>query len=96
MAKKAEEQGIKKELVIRNALGLHARAATRLVETASRFVSEISLEKDGNLVDAKADVLSLIALECAQGSTVRVRAKGEDSRAAVQALSELFNNNFGE
>ena len=95
MKVKNKERGIDKELVIRNSLGLHARAAARIVELASQYESFISLEKDGNVVDAKS-VLSLLTLECPMGSKVLLRAEGEDSRAAVEALTGLITNNFGE
>ncbi|MEE9515925.1 MAG: HPr family phosphocarrier protein [Candidatus Adiutricales bacterium] len=95
MKVKNKESGIDKELVIRNSLGLHARAAARIVELASQYESFISLEKDGNVVDAKS-VLSLLTLECPMGSKVLLRAEGEDSRAAVEALTDLITNNFGE
>ncbi|MEE9436213.1 MAG: HPr family phosphocarrier protein [Candidatus Adiutricales bacterium] len=95
MKVKNKERGIDKELVIRNSLGLHARAAARIVELASQYESFISLEKDGNVVDAKS-VLSLLTLECPMGSKVLLRAEGEDSRAAVEALTDLITNNFGE
>jgi phosphotransferase system HPr (HPr) family protein len=95
MKVKNKERGIDKELVIRNSLGLHARAAARIVELASQYESFISLEKDGNVVDAKS-VLSLLTLECPMGSKVLLRAEGEDSCAAVQALTDLITNNFGE
>jgi len=92
---KAKEPGTNKELVISNSLGLHARAAAQLVKLASQFDSIISIEKDGNVVDAKS-VLSLITLECPMGSKVLVHATGEDSEAAVEALESLIQNNFGE
>lgn len=95
MKAKNKESGIDKELVIRNRLGLHARAAARIVELASQYESYISLEKDGSVVDAKS-LLSLLTLECAMGSKVVLRAEGEDSRAAVEALTDLITNNFGE
>jgi len=92
---KPKASGINKELVISNSLGLHARAAAQLVKLASQFDSVISLEKDGNVVDAKS-VLSLLTLECPLGSKVYVHAEGEDSEAAVEALEHLIQNNFGE
>ncbi|MBW2622228.1 MAG: HPr family phosphocarrier protein [Deltaproteobacteria bacterium] len=92
---KTKTSGVNKELVIRNSLGLHARAAAQLVKLAAQFDSVISFEKDGNVVDAKS-VLSLLTLECPMGSKVLVHATGEDSEAAVEALENLILNNFGE
>jgi phosphocarrier protein len=84
-----------RDVTINNSLGLHARAAVRLVEMAERYKSEIRMEKDGQGVDAKS-VLSLLTLECPPGCRVRLRARGADSRLALDALTELIENKFGE
>ena len=83
------------ELTISNRLGLHARAAARLVQLAQQYQSEITLEKEGEAVDAKS-VLSLLALECPFGTRVSVRAVGEDAMSAVNAIVDLINEKFGE
>jgi phosphocarrier protein HPr len=82
-------------LAIANRLGLHARAAAQLVQLAQQYQSEISLEKNGVTADAKS-VLSLLTLECPAGTHIVVRAVGEDSSPAVQAVAELIANKFGE
>ena len=82
-------------LAIANRLGLHARAAAQLVQLAQTFQCEIFLEKNGESADAKS-VLSLLTLECPIGTNVVVRAVGDDSRPAVQAVAELITNKFGE
>ncbi len=82
-------------LAIVNRLGLHARAAAQLVQLAQNYQSEISLEKNGIAADAKS-VLSLLTLECPVGTNIVVRAVGEDSSPAVQAVAELIANKFGE
>jgi len=84
-----------KQVVIKNNLGLHARAAARLVETAKRYNSEVWLEKSGQTVDAKS-VISLLTLECPPGSKVLIKAQGPDSQLAIEAISELIDNDFGE
>ena len=84
-----------KELTICNSLGLHARAAAKLVETADRFTSEIFMEKNGHTADAKS-VLSLLTLECPMGSKVTVSAEGNDCQLAIDALAELIESKFGE
>lgn len=84
------------ELVIKNNFGLHARAAARLMEVAKPFDAEISLEKNGESVDVKDSVMSILTLECPIGSKVTVRAIGPDSQIAVEAIKELVENNFGE
>ena len=83
------------ELVIANRLGLHARAAARLVQVTDRFQAEVVMEKDGEVADAKS-VLSLLTLECPMGTRVVVRASGHDSGAALEAVVELIHNKFGE
>ncbi|MCS6797877.1 MAG: HPr family phosphocarrier protein [Myxococcota bacterium] len=81
--------------VIVNALGLHARAATRLVQLASRFASEVELEKDGMRANAKS-VMGVLLL-CGQvGSRIEVRARGPDARQAVEAIGKLIADRFGE
>ena len=82
-------------MAIANRLGLHARAAAQLVQLAQKFQCEVFLEKNGESADAKS-VLSLLTLECPIGTNVVVRAVGDDSRPAVQAVAELIANKFGE
>ncbi|MBU2550933.1 MAG: HPr family phosphocarrier protein [Proteobacteria bacterium] len=84
-----------RQMVISNRLGLHARAAGRLVETASRFESIIVLEKNGQSADAKS-VIDLLGLECPMGTRVLISASGADSDQAVETLAELIENKFGE
>ncbi len=84
-----------RELTIINRLGLHARAAARLVEVARQYQAEVALEKNGESVDAKS-VISLLTLECPLGTRVVVRAKGDDSAQALSAVVDLIENKFGE
>jgi len=86
---------IARELLIQNRLGLHARAAARLVELARRFHSEMAVEKDGQSVDAKS-VVALLSLECPIGTKVVVKAWGDDADQAVAAVAVLIENRFGE
>lgn len=90
-----EGPSVERELTIGNRLGLHARPAARLAEVAVRFASEIWLEKNGEVVDAKS-VVHLLSLGCAQGARVLVRATGADSEQALEALSKVIEENFGE
>jgi phosphocarrier protein len=80
---------------IRNRLGLHARAAALLVKTANRFVSEITLEKDGLEVNAKS-IMGILMLAASKGTKITLKAEGKDSAQAVTALGELIANKFGE
>lgn len=84
-----------KELVIQNELGLHARPAAMLVKVANQFHSEIFLEKDGEQVNGKS-IMGVMMLAASKGSKVKLIAKGEDARSAVDALEDLFMKKFGE
>ena len=80
---------------IRNRLGLHARAAALLVKTANRFVSEITLEKDGIEVDGKS-IMGILMLAASKGSKITLKVKGKDSAQAIQTLGRLIEEKFGE
>ena len=86
---------IEREVTLNNVLGLHARAAARLVQVASRFHSRISLSKDGRSVDAKS-ILGILMLAGAQGDRLILAANGDDEKEAVDALSALILSRFGE
>lgn len=86
---------IERELEIKNRLGLHARAAARLVHVTSPFSSQVTLSQDGEEVDAKS-ILGILLLAAPQGTRVLVRCDGEDEEAAMQAINELFDDRFGE
>lgn len=83
------------EVQIVNKYGLHARPAAELVKLANRFGSDVWIRKDDVEVSGKSIMgVMMLAAEC--GSTVQIRARGEDSRAAVDALVQLIQNRFGE
>lgn len=82
-------------LLIRNKLGLHARASAKLVETAGRYISEITLSKDGITVNAKS-ILGIMMLAAHQGSTIILHAEGHDAEVALDALEDLIAERFGE
>lgn len=84
-----------RSFVVRNKLGLHARAAALLVKQANRFASDIKIEKDGLEVNAKS-IMGVMMLAAAKDCTVTLKAQGPDSREALDALGELFRNKFGE
>jgi len=83
------------ESEIVNRLGLHARAAAKLVHTASSFESEVHLLSEGEEVDAKS-ILGVLLLAAAQGMTVTVRCCGTDERDALEAVTSLIAEGFGE
>lgn len=82
-------------LEIRNFLGLHARAAARIVELGKSFDSRLYLSKNNLEVDTDG-VLSILCLSCPKGTSIRARIVGEDAGAFMEALERLFENRFGE
>lgn len=84
-----------KEIPIINKLGLHARAAAKLVHTASRYSSDIKLRKGAEEVDAKS-ILGILLLAAGKGSTVTVTASGGDEHEALDSIEQLFLNRFDE
>ena len=78
-----------------NALGLHARAATKLVTLASRFGAEVELEKEGQRANAKS-VMGVLLLCGAKGTKLTVHARGEGAEEAVRAIGRLIGERFGE
>jgi phosphocarrier protein HPr len=85
----------KKELLIENKLGLHARAAAQIVKSASAYTSRIILSKDDLEVDGKS-IMGIMMLAAAKGSSVTVKAQGDDEDQALDGLERLFKNKFGE
>lgn len=80
---------------ITNRLGIHARVAAKLVETARRFQAEVIFEKDGLEVNGRS-ILGILTLFCPQGSRLTVRTEGVDADAAMEAFAALFAEKFGE
>lgn len=83
------------EYQIVNRLGLHARAAAQLVQTANRFLSDVIIEKDGNEVNGKS-IMGLLMLAAPQGSTISITVTGDDAAEALKQIGLLINNGFGE
>jgi phosphocarrier protein len=86
---------VEREVEIVNRLGLHMRAAAKLVKAANEFTSQITLVKDGEAVDAKS-ILGLLLFVASQGTRLSVRAEGADEAAALAAVTELIAGRFGE
>jgi len=82
-------------LHIQNKLGLHARASARFVSEASRFACDITLIKGDIEVNAKS-IMGIMMLAAGKGTTLTLRAKGEDAQQALDAIQNLVNNRFGE
>ena len=83
------------EFKIVNRLGLHARAAAQLVQTANRFQSEVLVGKDDLEVNGKS-IMGLLMLAAPQGSVINVTVSGEDSTQAMKVIGTLINDGFGE
>jgi len=86
---------ITKQATIINKLGLHARAAAKLVTLATGFKSEIKLGLNGKQINGKS-IMGVMMLAAAQGFTIELTISGEDEEQAMQALLELINSRFGE
>jgi phosphocarrier protein len=84
-----------RRLKIINSLGLHARAAAKIVELADRYESSLFLEKDGRQVDG-SNILSILTLACPKGTEMEVKIVGEDSERFMAELDALFQGKFGE
>lgn len=88
-------QRIEKSFTIVNTLGMHARPAAMIVQTANRFRSDVQFEKDGLQINAKS-IMGVLTLAAAKGSAVLVSCEGEDAQAAMEALAKVFESGFGE
>lgn len=88
-------QKITKELKILNKYGIHARPAAIFVKTASRYESDIIIEKDGNKVSGKS-IMGLMTLEASCGSVLKVTAEGIDAEDLINELEQLVLSKFDE
>ena len=78
-----------------NTLGLHARPAAKIVDSAARYASDIKLIYDEKEVDAKS-IMSVLLLAAPCGAELSLKINGDDEAAALQAMTELFANGFGD
>jgi len=86
---------IEREIEIINKLGLHARAAAKLVHTSARFKCDIKIRKGDEEVDGKS-ILGILLLAAGRGTVIRVKANGDDEAEAVDAIEKLINAKFDE
>jgi len=86
---------LSKGIEIKNRLGLHARAAAQLVQTASQYDAEITVEKDGQLVNGKS-IIGLMMLAAAQGTVIQISATGPQATEALEAVERLVEAKFNE
>ena len=97
VAKKHGESAvkIKKELVIINKLGIHARPAAMFVKIANQFACDLFVEKDGERVNGKS-IMGLMMLAAGPGSRLLIYAEGEDATQAIRELEALLKRKFDE
>ena len=86
---------IHQEVTIINKLGLHARAAAKLTQTAGQFQSEVWLTRNSRRVNGKS-IMGVMMLAANKGSVVGIETSGPDEEAAMDALSQLIGDKFGE
>jgi phosphocarrier protein len=84
-----------KIVTVTNRAGIHARPAALIAQTANKFASEVLLEKDSGVINAKS-IMCVITMAAAYNTTMTIRASGEDEAQAVEALATLFANKFEE
>jgi len=86
---------IEKNVTIINKLGLHARAAAKLIGVTGKFGCDIKITKDGKTVDAKS-IMAIMMLAASQGTDLIIQTDGDDESAAMDAVFEIINNRFDE
>ena len=86
---------LQRDITIINKLGLHARASAKLTQLASKFDSQIKMSRNGRQVDAKS-IMGVMMLAAGIGSTVTIETEGPDEQEAMDALTALIANRFGE
>ena len=83
------------QFVIKNELGLHARAAATFVKIANRYRSEIFVTKEKMKVNGKS-IMGVLMLAAAKGTTINIETEGDDAQEAFEALKQLIEDKFGE
>lgn len=86
---------IERELTVRNRAGLHTRPASMLVRTASQFESDVYLRRDNYEINGKS-VIGVMTLAAEQGAALTLIVEGEDEEDAADAITDLFEDGFGE
>ncbi len=86
---------VRRDLTIINKLGLHARAAAKLVTLAAGFEADVRLRRDDREVDAKS-IMGVMMLAAGKGTRLEVIASGPDAQVAVERLQQLVMDRFGE
>tara|TARA_Y100000813_G_C23819179_1_gene192147 strand:+ start:71 stop:340 length:270 start_codon:yes stop_codon:yes gene_type:complete len=84
-----------KKLLIKNKLGLHARAAAKIVTLTNKFHSDIKIKRDNKIADAKS-IMKILMLSASKGSEILITADGKDEVSAINNLQRLIERNFDE
>jgi len=84
-----------RNVIIINKLGMHARAAAKLVKLATSFESDIDIEKDSRRVNAKS-IMGVMMLAASKGSTITLHAEGSDAEQSLDSIEQLINDRFDE
>jgi phosphocarrier protein HPr len=91
----SSEEHFQVVVTIRNQLGLHARAATRFVQLASKYPCEVAVTKDGQRVNGKS-IMGVLMLVASMGTDIAIETRGQRAQEAGQALAALVESKFGE
>ncbi|WP_137936437.1 HPr family phosphocarrier protein [Chitinivorax sp. B] len=86
---------LQRDIEIINKLGLHARASSKLTQTAARFKSDVFISRNGRRVNAKS-IMGVMMLAAGRGSVIQLEVEGADEADALAALEALINDKFGE
>ena len=84
-----------REFTIKNKLGLHARAAAKLVKVTNNYKAEVFIEKNGQRVNGKS-IMGVMMLAAARGSIVKVETSGFDEQQAIDSIESIIEDKFGE
>ena len=86
---------LRQTVTIKNKLGLHARAAAKLVNTAGRYASSVQIKNADKTADAKS-IMAIMMLAAAQGAELELTVEGEDEAQALESVVDLIDDLFGE
>lgn len=95
MTDSARKKGLERKFIIKNKLGLHARPAALLVQTANRFKCEVEIQKGRQKVNGKS-IMGIMTLAAGVDTSITVRTSGDDAAEAMEQIAKLITGNFGE
>ena len=95
MPDSSRKKALETKVIIKSKLGLHARPAALMVQTANRFKCEVEILKGRQKVNGKS-IMGIMTLAAGEGTPLTIRTNGEDAAAAMEEIVKLIANNFGE